>query len=145
MQTVTLTLPARLYLPIRRIARATHQPVETVLLKALQSSLPSLDGLSASFKRELIRLEALDDNALRRVMLEMVPTDLQQEINDLLEHNQAGMITPSERERLTVLQEKADQVMLRKARAAVLLRFRGQRLPTLAELRRLTLATRGCP
>jgi hypothetical protein len=97
MQTVTLTLPERLYLPIRRIARATHQPVEIVLLNAIQASLPSLDGLSASFKRELIRLEALDDNALRRVMLETVPTDLQQEINDLLEHNQAGMITPHER------------------------------------------------
>jgi len=31
--------------------------------------------------------------------------------------------------------------MLQKARAAVLLRFRGQRLPTLTELRQLTTET----
>jgi hypothetical protein len=37
-----------------------------------------------------------------------------------------------------VLQQQADMVMLRKARAAVLLRFRGRRLPTLAELARQT-------
>ena len=33
--------------------------------------------------------------------------------------------------------------MLRKARAAVLLRFRGERLPTLTELRQLTMTEHG--
>jgi hypothetical protein len=37
-----------------------------------------------------------------------------------------------------MLQKQADLVMLRKARAAVLLRFRGHRLPTLAELQAQT-------
>jgi hypothetical protein len=40
--------------------------------------------------------------------------------------------------KLAALQNEADRVMLCKARAAVLLRFRGRRLPTLAELRKLT-------
>ena len=40
---------------------------------------------------------------------------------------------------LTSLQRAADRVMLRKARAAVLLRFRGERPPTLTELRQLTI------
>jgi len=48
------------------------------------------------------------------------------------------MLTASEHEQLAVLQQQADLVMLRKARAAVLLRFRGKRVPTLAELSQLT-------
>jgi hypothetical protein len=36
------------------------------------------------------------------------------------------------------LQQQADLEMLHKARAAVLLRFRGMRVPTLAELGQLT-------
>jgi len=70
-----------------------------------------------------------------------VPLDQQQALEDLLQRNQAGELTQAERERLASLQHAADRVMLRKARAAVLLRFRGQRIPTLAELRQLTVAT----
>ena len=88
--------------------------------------------------RHLVALESLDDQALWRVMLESVPLDQQHRLHDLLLHNQAGMLTESEPEQLAVLQQQADLVMLRKARAAVLLRFRGKRVPTLAELSQLT-------
>ena len=47
------------------------------------------------------------------------------------------MLADAEREQLAILQQQADLVMLRKARAAVLLRFRGKRVPTLAELGQL--------
>ena len=86
----------------------------------------------------LVALESLDDQALWQVMLESVPLDLQHRLHDLLLCNQAGMLTGSEHEQLAVLQQQADLVMLRKARAAVLLRFRGKRVPTLAELSQLT-------
>jgi hypothetical protein len=51
--------------------------------------------------------------------------------------NQAGRLTDTEREQLTILQQRADLVMLRKARAAVLLRFSGKRVPTLTDLSQL--------
>ena len=54
-----------------------------------------------------------------------------------------GILANSEQEQLTYLQRAADRVMLRKARAAVLLRFRGERLPTLTELRQLTMTGHG--
>jgi hypothetical protein len=44
----------------------------------------------------------------------------------------------TEREQLSLLQRQADLIMLRKARAANLLRFLGKRVPTLAELDQLT-------
>jgi hypothetical protein len=82
----------------------------------------------------LIALESLDDQALWQVMLESVPLDQQHKLHDLLSRNQESMLTDSERDQLAILQQQADLVMLRKARAAVLLRFRGKRVPTLAEL-----------
>jgi ribosomal protein S13 len=132
---ITLTLPDRLYDPIRRIAQATNQPLETVLLIALQASLPPLDGLTAEMADELRRLEELDNEALRAVMFEIAPKTEQHEVEDLLETNRTGVLTDVERERLLAIQRAADGVMLRRARAAVLLRFRGQHIPTAAEMR----------
>lgn len=140
-QTITLTLPDRLYEPLVRTSHAVARPIEDVLLNALQSTLPSLEGLPEPLVEELSALELLDNAALRRVLLETVPVTQQRELEALLQRNQAQALSPSERQRLTELQQIADRVMLRKARAAVLLRFRGQRLPTLMELRQLTMSS----
>jgi len=140
-RTVTLTLPDKLYEPAERTAQATNQPLEAVLLTALQASLPPLEGLPADMAAALLELEALGDEALWEAMLETVPDQQQQELEDLLQRNQAGALTDIDSERLAALQHAADVVMLRKARAAVLLRFRGRRIPTLAELRQLTFPT----
>jgi hypothetical protein len=140
-QTITLTLPDRLYEPLLRTSRAVARPIEDVLLDVLQSTLPSLEGLPEPLVEELSALELLDNADLRRVLLETVPVSQQQEMEALLHRNQAEGLEPSEQQRLIELQRIADRVMLRKARAAVLLRFRGQRLPTLMELRQLTMSS----
>lgn len=139
-QTITLTVPDRLFLPLQRVAEATNQPVESLLLTAIQSSLPPLDGLPDATLHRLTELEKLDDDALWRVMLETVSTEDQEKISSLLTKNQSGTLSAAEQERLAALQKEADMVMLRKARAAVLLRFRGKRIPTLAELSDLAAA-----
>lgn len=133
-ETITLTIPDHVFEPIQRVAEATHQPIENLLLTALQVSLPPLEGLSSELIESLTALETLDDQALWQVMRERVPMDEQQRLHALLEHNQSGSLSEDEREQLTSLQQRADLVMMRKARAAVLLRFRGKRIPTLAEL-----------
>jgi hypothetical protein len=130
-----LTLPDELYESIRRNAQATHQPPESMLLRSLRVSLPSLDGLPAAMAEDLVQLEALDDEALRAVVHEKVAEDASEEIEELLEKNRAGTLAGAELDRLDALRRKADRTMLRKARAAVLLRFRGKQVPTLAELR----------
>ena len=137
-QTITLTLPDSVFAPIQRTAQATNQPVEELLLHALQASLPSLEGLPDDAIEHLTALETLDDQSLWQVMGETVPARLQRELSALLERQQTDSLTTTERERLTTIQQQADLVMLRKARAAVLLRFRGKRIPTLAELDQLT-------
>lgn len=133
---ITLTLPDLLFEPVQRIARATNQPVEAVLLKALQVSLPPLDGLPGDIVDALEGLEELDSASLDRVMREQVSAEEQGEMAELSDRLQAGEASEADIARLNVLRGHADRVMLRKARAAVILRFRGERIPTEAELRR---------
>jgi hypothetical protein len=141
-QTVTLDLPDNFFRPLQRTAAATSQPVEELLINALKASLPPLDGLPDDVVEDLTALETLEDERLRQVMAETVPVKTQRDIAKLLERQQRGSLTAAEREQLTNLQQKADLVMLRKGRAAVLLRFRGKRIPTLAELNELAEARR---
>jgi hypothetical protein len=140
-QTVTLELPQTIYLPARRMAEVTNRSLEDLLVRALEASLPPLDGLPSELVEDLVELESLNDESLRQVMVSKVPTAQQRELDRLLRKNQAGTLTEQELQKLDRLQREADRVMLRKARAAVLLRFRGHRLPTLEELRRLTSET----
>ncbi|MDM8539712.1 hypothetical protein QUF90_01355 [Desulfococcaceae bacterium HSG9] len=142
MPQITMTLPEYIYQPVKRVAQSSHKPIETVLLTAINASLPPLDGLSSDLIEELVALETLDSNELRKVLLEIVPLDQQERIEELLYQNQIDDLAKAEKTELSSLQKNADRVMLRKARAAVLLRFRGERLPTLAELRHLTIGKR---
>lgn len=136
-ETITLTLPDSVLQPLKRTAQAVQQPIEELLVTALQSSLPPLEGLPDEVITDLTALETLDNEALRQVMKETVPSETQVALSELLEGRQRDSLTSVEEERLASLQQEADLVMLRKARAAVLLRFRGKRLPTLAELDQL--------
>jgi hypothetical protein len=132
--TVTLDLPDRVYQLVQRTAQVTNQPIEVLLVYALQASLPPLDGLPNEIMEKLTALEMCENEALWRVMGETVPTAVQRELNKLLTRQQSVALTETEHKRLSTLQGQADLVMLRKAWAAVLLRFRGKRLPTLEEL-----------
>lgn len=133
-QTVTLELPEGFFKPLQRTAEATKQPIEKLLLNALQISLPSLEGLPDDFIENLTSLENLSSEELGRVLKEKVSTKTQAKISGLLEKSKEKSLKNAESKTLENLQKQADLTMLRKARAAVLLRFRGQRLPTLAEL-----------
>jgi hypothetical protein len=135
-QTVTLEIPDQVFQPLLRLARATRQPVESLLLAALQISLPSLAGLPDEIVRNLEQLEALGDDELWEVMGEQVPAAEQEAIGGLLSVQQERPLSAIEQDGLGSLQRQADLVMLRKARAAVLLRLRGKRVPTVAELER---------
>ena len=137
-QTITLNLPESFVQPLERAMRATNQPIEQLLLTALQTALPPLEGLPPELVAKLEALELLSDDSLRSVLLETVPAKVQRQISQLLQQQETSPLSAADQLELEELQEQADLVMLRKARAAVLLRFRGHRLPTLAELGRLT-------
>ena len=107
-QTITLTLPDDVLQPVQRVAQATQQSVEELLVTALQAVLPALEGLPPDVMQHLVALESLDDQTLWRVMLETVPLVQQHQLHDLLSRNQAGMLTDAQREQLAILQQQAD-------------------------------------
>ncbi len=127
-QIITLNLPDKVFQPVQRTSEAMNQTVEEILLNALQASLPSLDGLPPDMVANLMALETLDDEVLRQVMAESVSPDAQRQIHALLVKKQENSITREAEAKLAECQHQADLVMLRKAHAAALLRFRGRRV-----------------
>jgi len=140
-QPVTLNLPDDVFQPVRRAAEAMNQSVEEILLNALQASLPSLDGLPPDIQENLTELETFDDESLRQVIAERVTPETQRQLSRLLGQKQNRPLTLAEERQLADCQHEADLVMLRKVHAAALLRFRGKRVPTLAELEHLSKST----
>ncbi|MBC8448447.1 MAG: hypothetical protein H8D78_11920 [Chloroflexi bacterium] len=135
VQTIAIQMPPPLYRRLERLAELTRRPLESVVVQTLDSNIPPLpDDLPAKMRGDLLALEVLNDDALWRVARSAVSPEQQEQIGFLLEKNRLGTITKPERATLAQLRREADQLMLRKAYAYVLLKWRGYRLPTLAEL-----------
>jgi hypothetical protein len=135
IQTVSINVPQNLYLRLERLARLSRRPLETIVAQTLSTTIPPLpEDLPEEMRGDLVALEALDDDALWQVARSTVSPEQHTEHMQLLDKNRAGTLTESEREKLTQLRQSADQLMLRKAYAYMLLKWRGHRLPTLDEL-----------
>ena len=90
-------------------------------------SPPSWEDSPAAFQADLAALDRLDDEALWRTVRSR-RTDTGR-MEELLEKNANDQLTQAERAELTHLRTEADGLMLRKAHAAALLRWRGHTLP----------------
>ena len=134
-QTVTLQLPEAIYERIKRTAEATKRPLEDVLLKTLESALPpSMEDLPIEYQGEFTAMESLSDEELWKIAESKIPPAQQSLYSRLLRKNQAGMLKDIEKRQLSDLGAEARKLTLRKAHAYALLKWRGHRIPTLAEL-----------
>ena len=128
--TVTLHIPDLLYQRIISTAAAIHQPVETVMLRALQvGSPPSWDDVPAEFQAELASLDRLPDDLLWQIARSQKTPSEMSRYEQLLSANQEYRLSPTERIELDTLRTEADLFMLRKAQAAALLHWRGHQVP----------------
>ncbi|WP_071189547.1 hypothetical protein [Trichormus sp. NMC-1] len=125
-ETVTLQIPEIIYQRLVNTAHATQRPLEEVMLHALQvGSSPAWDDVPEEFQAELAALDKLDDNTLWQIFHSQKTAADMEEYNTLLEKNSSGTLTETERLNLISLRHESDLFMLRKAQAAVLLRWRG--------------------
>lgn len=130
IQNITLPLPEHLYLRFEQVAKATHQSVTDVLLHAVEvGSPPSWDDVPAEFQADLAALDRLDDKTLWQVARSRQSESVMGRHEELLYKNANDTLTPGERNELTQLRQDANRLMLRKAHAAALLRWRGYQLP----------------
>jgi hypothetical protein len=132
---VTIQVPQTLYDRLERLARLTRRPVESLIAQTLSTSLPLLpDDLPAEQREALLALESLDDEQLWQIEGATFPAAQYQQFSDLREKSRIGGLTTAEQDSLARLATAADLLALRKAYAAVLLKWRGHQLPSLATL-----------
>lgn len=131
---LTLELPEDVYERVRRAAKGMNQPMEEALVNIVRAATPSLEKAPPEYRAELEAMEDLGDDDLWRI-LQSRPTPAQQRrVERLLDKNQREKLTDPERRALEKLRLEGDRRMLRRSYAAVLLKYRGHRVPRLEDL-----------
>ena len=122
---IILQVPEEISVRARQIAEMLAQPVEQVLLDHLKTLSAPLPVLPPEVQAELEALHQLSDDALWTIARAQMSAEVQAHAQALLEKNSRGVITDEEHAELETLVERGDQLMLRKAEAAAILRARG--------------------
>ena len=134
-QNVTLPLPEALLLRFQQMAKATRQPVTDLLVRAVEvGGPPNWEEAPARFQVDLAALDRLDDDTLWRVARSRRSEVEIGRLQELLDKHAGQQISPEEQAELTQYYEEADLLMLRKAHAAALLRWRGHAIPPAEKL-----------
>ena len=127
---VTLQLPENLYIRLQHAAQAMRQPLNDVLVRAVEVGIPpSWEDVPPTFQADLAALDRLDDESLWRIARSTQLTQDWTRYQNLLDRNTNGAISVDELAELAGLRTEADRFMLRKAHAAALLRWRGHQIP----------------
>jgi predicted transcriptional regulator len=132
---MTIELPEPIYRLLAQIADASHQSVESIAAQSVSGNLPpSVETSPAELHDELQQMQGLSKDELVAVASQQInPTQASRHM-ELLERNANGQLTTQERDELDSLRVAADHLMVRKAYAWALLRWRGYRIPALTEL-----------
>ncbi len=134
-QEVVLPLPEHVYLRLQQVAQATQRSFTEVLLHAVQvGSPPSWEDAPAEFQADVAALDRLDDDALWQIARSHRTEADMERYQELLDKNANDALTETERTELAQLRTEADRLMLRKAHAAGLLRWRGHHMPPAEKL-----------
>jgi hypothetical protein len=134
-QTIAVDLPQSLYQRLQRLADVTNQPIEDLVVQAIDQNVPPLlDDLPAEMRQELAPLETLSDEALWAVARSYTGSQQHERYVELLHQERAGTLTETEAAELERLYQETNVRMLRKAYACLLLKWRGYALPSPAAL-----------
>lgn len=133
--TVTFQVPENLYLRLKQAAQATKQSFDDVVLHAMQvGSPPAWDDVPSEFQADVAALDRRDDSALWRILRQKMGHTEAEKYQELLDKNAEGTLSREEARALEGLRFGADRLMLQKAQAAALLRWRGHRVPSSEKL-----------
>ena len=134
-QRVTIELSDAIFRQLARIAEVTQQPLETLAAQSIASNLPPFpENAPPEIQAELLQLPTLRIDEFLKVAQAQVNSSQGERHQHLLEKNQVGQLTPAEQQELAELRTLVDRLMLRKAYAWSVLRWRGYRMPAPEEL-----------
>lgn len=134
-QRLTIELPEPVFRSLRHIAALTQQTPEQLAAQSITGNLPpSVENAPLEIQAELLTMQRLPVDELLKIAHSQVPPAHRKRHLALLEKSRATPITPEERQELSDLRLAADRLMVRKAYAWAVLRWRGHPVPTLDEL-----------
>lgn len=110
---ITITLPDEIYQRAELFARLANRDIASVLVDTIQLSIPLI-------RVDILDLEPIadlsDEQVLALTELQLEP-DQDIRLGELLDHQQAGLMTESERSELQALMQIYQEGLLRKATA----------------------------
>jgi hypothetical protein len=134
-RSVTIELPEPVYRHLAQIADATHQPVESIAAQSVTGNLPpSVETAPEALRNSLLSMQLFSNEGLMEIARERVADIEQARHLELVEKNGSSLLSSDEAEELQSLRAAADRLMVRKAYAWALLRWRGYPVPSLDEL-----------
>jgi hypothetical protein len=134
-ETVSIQVPQALYHRLERLAILTGRPLESLVTQTLASSLPLLpDDLLPQTRDALLAIETLDDHDLWGLVHATLSESQLTQWDELRERRRINTLTTDEQAILDQLTQESELLALRKAYAAVLLKWRGHQIPSLADL-----------
>lgn len=132
MTTITLDIPDNLYRQLRRQAQLNRQSVDELAQATLSRFLPAMMEVEAdlplALQVELKAMEQLSDAALWSLARGQMSSQEQAELAMLGELQGERELTAVEQQRQNELLEQYDEIVLRRAHAAILLQARGHDL-----------------
>ncbi len=132
---LTIDLPDQAFQRLAHLAELTKRPLAELIIQSIAGNLPpAVETAPPEIQSELLALQTLDTAALWQIAQSQVPPAQQDRHQMLLEKNQAGELTAEEHQELQDLLLQADQLMLKKAHACAILRWRGQPIRDLSQL-----------
>ncbi len=135
LQPINLQLPAALHQRLVEVAHASQQSLTEVIIQSIQTGLPpGLEHVPERFQDDLRTLNQLNDNLLWEISTHDLSDDKAKLYEQLLVKNQQGQLTENEQLTLDTLRDEADLLMLRRAYATGVLKWRGHRIPKLDDL-----------
>jgi hypothetical protein len=134
-QRITIELPESIFHRFAQMAEATQQPLEDLIAQSVVNNLPpSAENAPLEMRAELAEMQTLSVDELLAIAQTQADEIQHENHVQLLEKNQAGGLLPEEQRDLTDMRQIADRLMLRKAYAWAILRWKGHRIPPLQEL-----------
>jgi hypothetical protein len=133
---VTVQVPTSVYRLAQKTSQAVSRSVEQILADVISAASPVTEDLPSALQTELDALAQMNDDHLWQIARSVFPTSQRQKYDRLLDKNSAGRLAAAEREQLQTLRLESERLMLRKAHAYALLKWRGHILPTLDKISR---------
>jgi len=129
VETLTLEIPDAIYRRLLDTASATNRPLEEIVLRVFEvGSPPSWADAPEPFQADLAALDRLDNESLWAIAHGQL-SDPNPEQLEILVESPTDSVDSENQEQLDALQMESDRFMLRKAQAAVILRWRGCHVP----------------